>query len=633
MARSNRKRKGNKKKQKPARHEPREAPPPKSRPAPARGGDDAPGSPGGALERAAPWLVSILAVLLYAATVSYGFVLDDTAVIVKNDHVARGFSGIDLILSSAYWEGYAAGTPTFYRPMSLITFAIEQAVWEGPGLAHLNQVLLYGGSAAVVYGLVRALVGWWPALLTALLWVAHPVHSEVVANIKSRDELLALTLGVATLWLAHRGRLWWAVAAFIGAALCKESVLTFVLVLPAMLWMFRGELRSAWVTLPGLGVYFLLRLGATGTLLPVTPEHMLEPTHNALFAAETAVENLGTVLSIAGRYTELLLLPRTLVFDYSIGQLPVVSPTDPFAILGAVALAGLVGVVAWRRQGPVAFAAFYILATYTVISNAVLRIAGSTMAERYAFTPSLGVCLLAALALARLPRKAGGALVAVLVVAGAVRVADRLPDWGSDEALFAADVVTAPGNPRVVSHFATLRTLQPQDSTEALLLGAVAQWQEDPKRYHHAGAQANLALCRLHQAQGQLTEAVRRCEQAADIEPTTFEAAFHLGQVRYLQDRYAESATAYVRALITREGSPRGSADPTPLGVYTYNLGLSQLQAGDLLGARHNFQRTLDLDKRDAKAWAGLALVAERRGQPDVAQDAWRTARGIDPSL
>lgn len=32
--------------------------------------------------------------------------------------------------------------------------------------------------------------------LTALLFIAHPVHTEVVANIKSRDEILSLLFSI-----------------------------------------------------------------------------------------------------------------------------------------------------------------------------------------------------------------------------------------------------------------------------------------------------------------------------------------------------------------------------------------------------------------------------------------------------
>jgi len=581
----------------------------------------------------APVVAGLVAVLLYLASLGHGFVLDDTAVIVKNSHVQRGIAGFGDILGSSYWAGYAPGTPTFYRPLSLLGFAFEQQLSDGPTLHHAVQIALYGLTTAMVTVLLRALAGGPVALLGGLLFAVHPVHVEVVANIKSRDELLALLFASATLWLAHRGRALPAAAAFAVALLAKESVLAFVLVLPVMLWLCERDLRLSWVTVPGVIVHFLLRGAATGTPFADAPRFMDEPTHNVLWAAGSATEHWGTVLSLVGRYTELALVPVELAFDYSIGQIPVVGPGDPFAILGLLVLVGL-GALAWRAgRGPAAFGAVYLLLTYVVISNAFFRIAGSTMAERYLFTPSVGLCLLLALGLLRLPRPAALGLGGALIIAGAARSLERLPDWKSDARLFASDMVAAPGNPRIVDHFANVRRASPAPDTAELLAVSTGLHAADPERYHHAGLQAHIALCRLHGLEGRLDEATAACGRAVEVDPESFEAAFHHGFALYAQEDFAESAGAYGRAVELRQRSLFSEAEVTPMAVYTLNLGLAQLQVGDLEGARDSFERTVDQAPGDAKAWAGLALVAERQGRGSEAEAAWSRARYLDPSL
>jgi len=578
-------------------------------------------------------VAGLVAVVLYLVSLGHGFALDDTAVIVKNSHVQRGILGFGDILGSSYWAGYAPGTPTFYRPLSLLSFAFEQQLSDGPALHHVVQVALYGLTTAMVTVLLRALAGGPVALLGGLLFAVHPVHVEVVANIKSRDELLALLFSAATLWLAHRGRALPAVAAFAVALLAKESVLAFVVVLPAMLWLCERDLRLSWVTVPGLVLHFLLRGAATGTPFADAPRFMDEPTHNVLWAAESAAEHWGTVLSLAGRYTELALVPIDLVFDYSIGQIPVVGPADPFAVLGLLVLVGL-GVLAWRAgRGPTAFGAVYVLLTYLIISNAVFRIAGSTMAERYLFTPSVGLCLLLAIGLLRLPRPVALGLGGLLVFAGAARSIERLPDWQSDTRLFASDIISAPGNPRIVDHFANVRRSAPQPDTAELLAASTALHDADPERYHHAGLQAHIALCRLYGLDGRLAEASQACARAVEVDPGSFEAAFHHGFALYAEEEFAESAAAYGRAVELRQRSLFSEAEVTPMAAYTLNLGLAQLQVGDLPGARMSFERTVDEAPREAKAWAGLALVAERQGRASDAEDAWSRARALDPSL
>src|SRR5438132_954851 len=72
-------------------------------------------------------------------------------------------------------------------------------------------------------------------LIVTLLYLSHPVHTEVVANIKSRDEILAFFFAVVCLYLLIRhseskSRLSLAasVLAFFAALLAKESIITFV---------------------------------------------------------------------------------------------------------------------------------------------------------------------------------------------------------------------------------------------------------------------------------------------------------------------------------------------------------------------------------------------------------------------
>ena len=70
-------------------------------------------------------LIGVLSILVYANTLHHGFVLDDTAVIENNKFVKAGVKGIPDILSTFYWQGYWDSNAGLYRPLSLISFAIE----------------------------------------------------------------------------------------------------------------------------------------------------------------------------------------------------------------------------------------------------------------------------------------------------------------------------------------------------------------------------------------------------------------------------------------------------------------------------------------------------------------------------
>ena len=74
-------------------------------------------------------------------------------------------------------------------------------------VGHLVNVLLYGVCCGLLFLILVRILPRRDAflpLLTTLLFVAHPIHTEVVANIKSRDEILALLASLASLGLCIR---------------------------------------------------------------------------------------------------------------------------------------------------------------------------------------------------------------------------------------------------------------------------------------------------------------------------------------------------------------------------------------------------------------------------------------------
>ena len=98
----------------------------------------------------------------------------------------------------------------------------------------LKNILLFALTCAVVFLLLRRLFQkhhpLLPLLATALFTV-HPVHTEVVANIKSRDEILSfLNLSLSMLLMLQfcDKKQWWRIAAasvfFYLALLSKEKI-------------------------------------------------------------------------------------------------------------------------------------------------------------------------------------------------------------------------------------------------------------------------------------------------------------------------------------------------------------------------------------------------------------------------
>ena len=163
-------------------------------------------------------ILFLLSVGIYAMTVPYEFVLDDQIVISENEFVKKGLSGISEIFSNDSFTGYfgeqkdlVAGAR--YRPLSIAMFAVEhELAGLDQRIYHAINILLYGLLVLILFRVVSLFIKappkdyWFLAVpfVCALLFALHPVHTEAVANIKGRDEILALMGSLLTVYAVFR---------------------------------------------------------------------------------------------------------------------------------------------------------------------------------------------------------------------------------------------------------------------------------------------------------------------------------------------------------------------------------------------------------------------------------------------
>ena len=153
-------------------------------------------------------LIMLLAFILYANTLGHDYTQDDAIVIYDNMFTQQGVQGIPGILQYDTFYGFfkTEGKSKLvsggrYRPFTLIMFAIEWQIFErNPMIGHLVNIILYGLLGICIYFFLIRLFKSPPkdiepallALITALLYIAHPIHTEAVANIKGRDEIMSM---------------------------------------------------------------------------------------------------------------------------------------------------------------------------------------------------------------------------------------------------------------------------------------------------------------------------------------------------------------------------------------------------------------------------------------------------------
>ena len=99
-----------------------------------------------------PWLVFSFCLLLYANSFNHQYALDDYSIIIEHDHVQAGFDGIGKIMTTNYRNGQSGFNDGLYRPLSLVTFAIEKSLYDNnPNLAHILNALLYAIGMLFLY--------------------------------------------------------------------------------------------------------------------------------------------------------------------------------------------------------------------------------------------------------------------------------------------------------------------------------------------------------------------------------------------------------------------------------------------------------------------------------------------------
>ncbi len=425
--------------------------------------------------------IAFVAFAIYTNTFGNDFILDDSNAITENHFVKQGVAGIPDILTTEYRAGYWQARGNLYRPVALVMFAVEWQLFpNNPFPGHLINVLIYALCALLLFRLLCRLLPKWsvlvPALIT-LLFVVHPIHTEVVANIKSRDELMSflfLLLSIHLILDHLQGRrkraLLLAGISFFLAMLSKEGVITMLAAVPLMLFFFtkakKQQIIRATASLGiGAAVYLLIR---AAVLSAQTGEYYdLLLIDNFLVGAQSFAERSATAFKVLGKYLWMLLYPHPLSIDYAYNQIPIVNWTSWKPIVSLLVYLGLAGIVIRRfrkKELWVYGIAFYLIAI-SLYSNLVLTI-GSGFGERFLFLPSLGFCmavvgLLAILTKSKLQDPASGLAkslkagkVPVLILlpffaTGAAMTMVRNTAWKDHFTIYETDVQHAPNSARL----------------------------------------------------------------------------------------------------------------------------------------------------------------------------------------
>ena len=415
--------------------------------------------------------VALVAVAASATSLGNGFAMDDVPIVEANA-VVRDAAHWWHRFAESYWPPSRGGG--LYRPLPMLAYTALWAAGHGASAPfHWANVALYLALCLVVLRLARAVLGERGAVAAALLFAAHPVHVEAVANTVGLAELLAaipMVLGVAFYLERRRAGVITsrdvAVLALLYALAClsKENgaMLPLLLLVAELILGPHDPVR--WRRLvplaAALGVVAVAYLAARAAALSGVKGEF----PHVVWATSSVTTRHLTMLGVSLEWLRLLFWPARLSAEYSPPNIPVITGWSWWLVPAVLLVCGVKGVAVfgWRRWPAAAFASAWLVITLFPVSN-TLVVAGLILAERTLLVPSVAAVLIASWAFERLiqseratvtraVRAMAVGIVGLLVVAGTWRSATRATVWHDNERLFEQTVRDVPDAYRAHYH-------------------------------------------------------------------------------------------------------------------------------------------------------------------------------------
>ena len=371
-------------------------------------------------------LISLLILLTFANSFFNGFIGDSKALILHSDFYSSPVNLKKLVtpgalsISRSHFEPALVADQPFsgmisYRPFTALSFFVDYALWQRQAWGyHVTNVLLHLVVTLLVYGVMMRLVARpLPALMTALVFGLHPIHTEVVNSIGYRSDLLAGLFLILSFWsyltwsrtpdrTSQRRTLLVSGGTFFLALLAKETAVVLPVLLvahdilfvktpeePAVRFLKQQAQRYAVYLLP-LALYLVLYV------LIFPSAH-----YSRSLALIPGWGHAVVVFKILGEYLRAFLVPFTVkVLPPLYG--PAVAPFAVAAILlgGAVVLGSLGLAYGLRRRQPLAaFGIIWFWLTYLPAAH-ILPLP-NPMAYRFMYLPAMGLAMTTVVLFAR----------------------------------------------------------------------------------------------------------------------------------------------------------------------------------------------------------------------------------------
>ncbi|NQX98159.1 MAG: hypothetical protein HRT73_09815, partial [Flavobacteriales bacterium] len=410
--------------------------------------------------------------LLYGNSIKNNYALDDsyvTTVDAKTPHlrVEKGIKGIPEIFSTHYIE--SENQSFEYRPIVLTTFALEYQFFKSnPHVSHFINVLIYAITCVLLFVILAIMFSNYNIILPLLitfLFIAHPIHTEVVNNLKSRDELLSFLFGISSLLFFMKSiklkgdwkYILFAVILFVLGLMSKETAVLFIFIIPLTIYFFT-TIKLKKIIFYGFIPLILLIAYKFFKNLVLDDSVVLRNFaffENPLFYELDFFKRIPMAIYTFGYYLKLLVFPHPLSSYYGFNVLPLADWTFISVWISLLFHVFILGyaIIKLPKKSILSYGILIYLIGIFPFSNIWVPVVG-IVGERFIYIASFGFCIGVAYFLLfffkidysnvklKLNKNVFKIICISILFACSIKIISRNADWKDELTLFRNDAKT-----------------------------------------------------------------------------------------------------------------------------------------------------------------------------------------------
>lgn len=544
-------------------------------------------------------ILLLVSFAVYFNALSGEFVYDDNYQIVDNPWI-KDITNIPTIFSESVWSFQSkTSISNYYRPLMFIVYMLNYHIFGlKPWGFHLVNILFHCGASVLVFLVIRKFLAdrrvtassvyLSPPFIAALLFVSHPIHTEVVTWIAGLPDVGFTFFYLLSFYLymsfrdGAKGGYLLSILSFAVATLFKEPTLT----LPIMLIAYDSQVNkldeSISASIKRYTPYVVVSVGYLVVRYYVLSGFSPMESYPDL----STYESIINIFPLFSEYLTSLFWPFNLNLWHTFH--PISSPFEAkgMASIGVTVIFCIVAVTAYRKNKAFFFGLFLFVIPLLPVFY-IKGISGKPYAERYLYLPSVGYVLLLAIFLAwsreKLPRLAKSITIVFIIMAGLYTsgTINRNIVWQNSLNLWSDTVKKSPDS--ALAHIYLGFAYATQGQFERAIPEYQAALMLKPDDVEASVAHNNLG--NAYQSRGQLQRAILEYQMALELMFDYAEAHYNLGIAYAAQGQLDRAIPEYQGALMLKPDYAEAH----------YNLGIAYESQGQLDKAISEYQTILRL--------------------------------------